>query len=147
MSIRGVVYEVGFSPRPWGCSVFDAFRREVLQLLPTPVGMIRNHAKKRHPVRASPHARGDVPPDFIDQMIVVDFSPRPWGCSVAPRPGAGQGSLLPTPVGMFRRSRASSSRPATSPHARGDVPCSVAWQSQPLSFSPRPWGCSGVYTC
>ena len=52
---------VGFSPRPWGCSVAAARALRIRQLLPTPVGMFRSATSAGATSGASPHARGDVP--------------------------------------------------------------------------------------
>ena len=71
-----------FSPRPWGCSL-------VLVIEPDPW-------------RASPHARGDVPSHHRQTRSQTPFSPRPWGCSAPSCRPSFCGSLLPTPVGMFR---------------------------------------------
>ena len=131
-----------FSPRPWGCSVMPGHRDRPMPLLPTPVGMFR----RRRPVHllrhASPHARGDVPRTRGRARPCSSFSPRPWGCSAGEALRADLGFLLPTPVGMFRRSTPSPRTARTSPHARGDVPWGPARYFGGNHFSPRPWGCS-----
>ena len=70
-----------FSPRPWGCSVTDGESVAGDFLLPTPVGMFRQHCPSKGPEFPSPHARGDVPPSCIGISFRCNFSPRPWGCS------------------------------------------------------------------
>ena len=140
----GRVGEAGFrfSPRPWGCSA-DVDRPAVLALLlPTPVGMFREQGRHGRPREASPHARGDVPQTEISGIVKGTFSPRPWGCSDAPRDREAAARLLPTPVGMFRQTGMNNNANPTSPHARGDVPRFLARQAGPPTFSPRPWGCS-----
>ena len=113
---------VSFSPRPWGCSERRHHRRHLRRLLPTPVGMFRAWSSTGTRRSSSPHARGDVPKTFADVLAAAIFSPRPWGCSGDRGPRPGNGSLLPTPVGMFRVSDSRISPPGSSPHARGDVP-------------------------
>ena len=72
-----------FSPRPWGCSGRNNMDITNTILLPTPVGMFRASSSATTPMCTSPHARGDVPLRDGDVLVRRDFSPRPWGCSVA----------------------------------------------------------------
>ena len=90
----------------------------------------------------SPHARGDVPPRRAALSGFLDFSPRPWGCSVTWAVCHQRHALLPTPVGMFRAAPDRLSQNFASPHARGDVPGRLEDVIGEHRFSPRPWGCS-----
>ena len=132
-----------FSPRPWGCSGIFGGRGGIRTLLPTPVGMFRACCSGPRSSAPSPHARGDVPVHPDRAAWMGHFSPRPWGCSSMREQVELYESLLPTPVGMFRRSSRASRRSSTSPHARGDVPVEVDTAAAFGDFSPRPWGCSG----
>ena len=132
----------GFSPPTWGYSAGENRRQDARALLPTPVGMFRRPDSRQCHEGPSPHARGDVPPAVEWVRGQIRFSPRPWGCSEATRPRLCGRSLLPTPVGMFRRSRGRSPSARTSPHARGDVPMNADQAVWNATFSPRPWGCS-----
>ena len=135
---------VVFSPRPWGCSERLGVEDAVVGLLPTPVGMFRIDSPDGSDPRTSPHARGDVPSYYACDLMIRHFSPRPWGCSVHVLTDLIGLTLLPTPVGMFRRDSTQRCRPRASPHARGDVPPKRGHAMRAIIFSPRPWGCSVV---
>ena len=115
-------FGAAFSPRPWGCSGRGGRASSSPRLLPTPVGMFRSSPGISSRNAPSPHARGDVPYRRAWNLIAPLFSPRPWGCSGAPRCEGAATPLLPTPVGMFRPDGRADAHPRPSPHARGDVP-------------------------
>ena len=72
--------------------------------------------------------------------VFSEYSPRPWGWTVAARDAARRRGVLPTPVGMDRRGRrANSTRPCI-PHARGDGPQHERKAYTITMYSPRPWG-------
>ena len=133
-----------FSPRPWGCSVGYPYSLQRHRLLPTPVGMFRFKIHATQKAFTSPHARGDVPTINPRRWTNRNFSPRPWGCSGALGELVGDRPLLPTPVGMFRRSRTRAAGSPASPHPRGDIPPARTAVKTHAHFSPRPWGCSAV---
>ena len=89
-----------------------------------------------------PHARGDVPAAAPPARARRSFSPRTWGCSVRPDGAAGAAGVFPTHVGMFRSSLPRFDFRARFPHARGDVPPTLAEVVKARAFSPRTWGCS-----
>ena len=134
-----------FSPRPWGCSGFNRLQRLIIGVFPTPVGMFPPFSKPDAPPAGFPHARGDVPEHDAKMRPLVEFSPRPWGCSAGRRIGHGADAVFPTPVGMFRSETAPDNRSVSFPHARGDVPCKQLTDNIAFQFSPRPWGCSGIF--
>ena len=111
-----------FSPRPWGCTESSRSRDEVIQILPTPVGLypIKIIANRR--LAHSPHARGAVPNAAVRLYSVGRFSPRPWGCTLRAVRGVPRTSILPTPVGLYLLAPLLRDCWFNSPHARGAVP-------------------------
>ena len=91
---------------------------------------------------ASPHTRGDVPDDDDYIASLADFSPHTWGCSSRTAARISARILLPTHVGMFRRSSTAAGSWTASPHTRGDVPQTLSAPVFSLAFSPHTWGCS-----
>ena len=92
----------------------------------------------------SPHVRGDGPfgGDMLDKYR--EFSPRAWGWSEL-RPQSPKGrDVLPTCVGMVRRSPFNRRDQYRSPHVRGDGPACVSLSARLMKFSPRAWGWSGA---
>ena len=104
--------------------------------------MFRTSASSSAPSSAFPHACGDVPEGREGRDPPRPFSPRLWGCSADLQRRRGRRPLFPTPVGMFRRSRASRRNGRPFPHACGDVPRYLMCEVRPSTFSPRLWGCS-----
>ncbi len=72
---------IGFSPRPWGCSVLFLGLKKAKRVFPTPVGMFLPMTMTFLVIRSFPHARGDVPTSSDLALTKDMFSPRPWGCS------------------------------------------------------------------
>jgi hypothetical protein len=136
----------GFSPRPWGWSAEARWRAHPGEVLPTPVGMVREPAPFDQDGRGSPHARGDGPSSGSLTKQPRTFSPRPWGWSVFLELGLRGGDVLPTPVGMVRLIRVEELPMPCSPHARGDGPDRCRQHAIVVGFSPRPWGWSAVRT-
>ena len=71
-----------------------------------------------------------------------EFSPRPWGCTVQGSAVSRGEAILPTPVGLYPHHRRRKMTELHSPHARGAVPVPEFMNWGPLTFSPRPWGCT-----
>jgi len=135
-----------FSPRVWGWSAADPGRGQLDPVLPTRVGMVHNAADNIIPIPRSPHACGDGPRNRRYADSDSPFSPRVWGWSEW-RPGETfPGLVLPTRVGMVRRTAPCSSRRTSSPHACGDGPCSMEPPGSWATFSPRVWGWSEART-
>ena len=68
------------SPRMWGCSdeLHEGFWTQAV--FPTYVGMfLLGHVRMRGSL-CHPHARGDVPVQFV-MTGKIESSPRMWGCS------------------------------------------------------------------
>ena len=93
-----------FSPRPWGWSVSQNMRFLLVNVFPTPVGMVRSFALVVKCCAGFPHARGDGPYHSDQQTISRLFSPRPWGWSVPSAFPRDRPFVFPTPVGMVRSS-------------------------------------------
>ncbi len=113
---------VKFSPPAWGWSETGADDRRLPVVLPTRVGMVRSTGNRRSPRRSSPHPRGDGPISFSRPPSAKPFSPPAWGWSGVPVPMPRGVVVLPTRVGMVRRSSRLCRAPARSPHPRGDGP-------------------------
>ena len=131
-----------FSPPAWGWSGCIQSPPPAVGVLPTRVGMVRRAATSRCPSRCSPHPRGDGPATHTDIGPRAKFSPPAWGWSGGAQ-GKGAGiSVLPTRVGMVRRTFSTTRIKSRCPHPRGDGPCGrvgVTWEG---AFSPPAWGWS-----
>ena len=150
------------SPRTRVGMVRAVARALASRVLPTRVGMVRIAIAGRRMRQFSPR-RGDGPPGAAPTRGVTRFSPRAWGWSArclawiepepgfspqargdGPRHGAhGQRHVLPTRVGMVRKTTTILHVGSGSPHARGDGPRSQAHHALP-GFSPRAWGWSAI---
>jgi len=131
-----------FSPRPWGWSDPFYINAGGSYVFPTPVGMVPP-IEARLPSRSRfPHARGDGPLSAPDCSLLVLFSPRPWGWSVAQAQAQAASNVFPTPVGMVRSDRRCDMVMCGFPHARGDGPKQTTILHHFIRFSPRPWGWS-----
>ena len=93
-------------------------------------------------LRSSPHTRGDVPNILRLAISAAEFSPHAWGCSVGRLVDRRNRHVLPTRVGMFRRSSPPTEPSRSSPHTRGDVPFRYCTPPYMWQFSPHAWGCS-----
>ena len=99
------------------------------------------HALRLEPVRC-PHARGGVPSTQRRSKPSLRLSPRTWGCTDRKRTEPPTHKVVPTHVGVYRRSRDRSRRPDRCPHARGGVPRETRNASGATPLSPRTWGCT-----
>mgnify|MGYP001806376646 CR=1 FL=1 len=68
------------SPRPWGC--FPSAVQKLIggAVFPTPVGVFLADANPTTPPMSLPHARGGVSQCKVVAVLLVESSPRPWGC-------------------------------------------------------------------
>ena len=88
--------------------------------------------------------RGDGPRIVSSNFPLIQFSPRAWGWSVTRTSSLDLRIVLPTCVGMVRRSASCLPRSTGSPHVRGDGP-QFSWpMTVSREFSPRAWGWSAV---
>jgi len=106
--------------------------------------MVRDIDFTLHDFQCSPHVRGDGPCCGGISGCTAEFSPRAWGWSAPRQPLRRGDAVLPTCVGMVRRSWLESRRATSSPHVRGDGPDWEAWKASPEAFSPRAWGWSDL---
>jgi len=118
----GERYRTAFSPRAWGWSGCQIPRGRTDRVLPTCVGMVRQHIGAHGRSRGSPHVRGDGPPVVLSCARRFRFSPRAWGWSGNHRQHRCRGSVLPTCVGMVREDLMDRPTCKSSPHVRGDGP-------------------------
>jgi len=78
-----------FSPRAWGWSECLRGTPDQVCVLPTCVGMVRQHPTPAVLAPCSPHVRGDGPISLAELEDSALFSPRAWGWSAtAPTPPA-----------------------------------------------------------
>ncbi len=113
-----------FSPPAWGWSDTIIRGMKTYGVLPTRVGMVRSVAAPAgHPSR-SPHPRGDGPPGAVVPRPEATFSPPAWGWSAPGPECASPPSVLPTRVGMVRKTATCGWDYLRSPHPRGDGPLS-----------------------
>ena len=130
------------SPRTWGCSAPG--RRRLRRF------------------RSPPHARGGAPAKVLLPTLGALSSPRTWGCSgggrrprhwhrVSPRTWGcsdrtpdekKKARVLPTHVGVLRRTSISTAMRRCPPHARGGAPPVEHPSTVAQGSSPRTWGCS-----
>ena len=95
-----------FSPHAWGWSGHGAAAGLNNVVLPTRVGMVRIRATCRRSGASSPHTRGDGPFRQATDVIIPAFSPHAWGWSAWSLPPLKGPAVLPTRVGMVRKTEA-----------------------------------------
>src|SRR5271157_406738 len=132
-----------FSPRAWGWSAITCPASSGHLVLPTCVGMVRVQGPCGRVTRGSPHVRGDGPVFFGGRGTRLLFSPRAWGWSGNDKLFMKGVTVLPTCVGMVRKSAAAGTGDWGSPHVRGDGPHTPPVIHTLWVFSPRAWGWSG----
>ena len=132
-----------FSPPAWGWSGGVQPFVPRAHVLPTRVGMVRDHIPSACWESRSPHPRGDGPVMGTIVRGGTLFSPPAWGWSDQARSEILRGLVLPTRVGMVRISDGDFVSDGRSPHPRGDGPFSVSNGSTSAQFSPPAWGWSG----
>ncbi len=93
-------------------------------------------------VARSPHASGGVPVGGLIPIPNPTFSPREWGCTYCPAPAGSRPHVLPTRVGVYRKSSRLARGSRRSPHASGGVPFMANVGKALFLFSPREWGCT-----
>ena len=111
------------------------------KVFPTPVGVFHFFQSRTASGISLPHARGGVSP-VRDKLPTDDrSSPRPWGCFFSHSSSPFEGSVFPTPVGVFLSSEKLRGVLTGLPHARGGVSLEFVLLRLALLSSPRPWGC------
>ena len=95
---------VQFSPHAWGWSVQHISKPDAADVLPTRVGMVRSAGRVPRSRKRSPHTRGDGPSRTLAAPISPTFSPHPWGWSEVLGLDRVEPVVLPTRVGMVRKS-------------------------------------------
>ena len=104
--------------------------------------MVRESVLLKADDRSSPHPRGDGPRGKARLGNPVLFSPPTWGWSAPEGRGEPHRGVLPTHVGMVRKSGACAPGPIGSPHPRGDGPLNMGDCDLSKPFSPPTWGWS-----
>ena len=134
-----------FSPPAWGWSELADLSTPAPTVLPTRVGMVRDGSRSVSSWSGSPHPRGDGPVKRAGQKSLKTFSPPAWGWSDDRFLWPAMLRVLPTRVGMVRRTTTSSTWLRCSPHPRGDGPQGTTVAVTGLTFSPPAWGWSGRF--
>ena len=132
------------SPRTWGWSARRQLAAELGRVLPTHVGMVRAIWARSSSAPSAPHARGDGPLAPLVRVKIGACSPRTWGWSVGSQQPTLWRLVLPTHVGMVRRSPPFGGSRRRAPHARGDGPPRRGGVAVGRGCSPRTWGWSGT---
>src|SRR5699024_1573077 len=109
-------------PRTWGWTVHPGEQHTESLPSPTHVGMDRGPALEVVPAIPEPHARGDGPTNFAEQMGTRVRAPRTWGWTAVTMHAHRQRVPSPTHVGMDRRHLEPPGGLWAEPHARGDGP-------------------------
>ncbi len=131
-----------FSPPAWGWSGCGDRVFRLQTVLPTRVGMVRPTFGLSLMLACSPHPRGDGPPTLLNIWRLTSFSPPAWGWSVSFCGVRGCLEVLPTRVGMVRKTCGPTSSSPSSPHPRGDGPKIPPSPASLKRFSPPAWGWS-----
>src|SRR5271157_173999 len=121
-SLPVLISEVAFSPRAWGWSEAHRMNKNLGNVLPTCVGMVRAVNLLGRCAGRSPHVRGDGPYRVPYWLHLNRFSPRAWGWSGPVLEESMARKVLPTCVGMVRTRAVADRIRCRSPHVRGDGP-------------------------
>ena len=129
------------SPRPWGCFLGFIQGSCFGKVVPTPVGVFPEAMHISGVLRGRPHARGGVSASGHNDACFIGSSPRPWGCFWPYLWIRVRILVVPTPVGVFLKTKRFSKPRNRRPHARGGVSGSELLIFRQVGSSPRPWGC------
>ena len=113
------------SPREWGWSVQCCPGCYPCHVGPTHVGMVRVLPISDPGQKCCPHACGDGPSDPAQADYEIKLSPRVWGWSGGHGEPDDFRPVVPTRVGMVRRSATPSRDPTRCPHACGEGPATI----------------------
>ncbi len=106
--------------------------------------MVRSFDPPGPHATGSPHTRGDGPTSSNARGHWSRFSPHAWGWSAFNYIRKTNDIVLPTRVGMVRKSDCEREVQAGSPHTRGDGPTDAIVGETGTQFSPHAWGWSAV---
>ncbi len=110
-------------------------------VFPTPVGVFLPAQAWAPRQSGLPHARGGVSIFISRKANHRSSSPRPWGCFEIKAITELEGSVFPTPVGVFLNKQIALVTGIRLPHARGGVSAPFPALMETMESSPRPWGC------
>jgi len=110
------------SPRTWGWTVLGHVDRPEPDIIPTHVGVDRTKWPSSPVPAHHPHARGGGPAQAQHLMEQIKSSPRTWGWTERTRRREARTEILPTHVGVDRRSARRPTSRSDHPHARGGGP-------------------------
>jgi hypothetical protein len=106
------------------------------------VGVHRDAACRCSGAHPHPHARGGAPRAARRGNEELPSSPRTWGCTVVLLENGRHQPLIPTHVGVHRSPCCRSGSGSPHPHARGGAPRTSPRRQDPITSSPRTWGCT-----
>ena len=112
-------------------------------VFPTHVGVFLNWYFSRLVIYRLPHARGGVSDLLICLPLLLQSSPRTWGCFHIIKIREKLASVFPTHVGVFLGFGFGFACFFRLPHARGGVSQFTRRLSGRNMSSPRTWGCFG----
>ena len=104
--------------------------------------MVRLSRSSPRAQKRSPHTRGDGPGNVRLATVYGMFSPHAWGWSEKHLDIRGALTVLPTRVGMVRKTSGHTGGANSSPHTRGDGPHCLSPRKGLAQFSPHAWGWS-----
>ncbi len=133
--------QMASSPRAWGC--FSAFprRQRRARVFPTCVGVFPRRSRTTRSRRGLPHVRGGVSTLGDMANVVLQSSPRAWGCFHSPLGGRPVLPVFPTCVGVFPILACPLPKRSSLPHVRGGVSSLSQILVSYIGSSPRAWGC------
>jgi len=112
----------------------------VARNIPTRVGKTSPCATTRPVLPEHPHARGENRSPLTDSGCPAGTSPRAWGKLVMQSMSRSRGRNIPTRVGKTEHPARSLPPDPEHPHARGENPLFLQFQSEQCGTSPRAWG-------
>ena len=110
------------SPQAWGWTEDRVHGHLGFHVVPTGVGVDRDHHPHPRRHRRCPHRRGGGPDFFDDLYDFLKLSPQAWGWTAYPLYLLVREHVVPTGVGVDRASRLAAGRGNRCPHRRGGGP-------------------------
>ena len=126
----------------WGCTFFAAVQTHTAHVFPTHVGVYRLRIWSSIGWTSFPHACGGVPTNISTISLLLQFSPRMWGCTCYIGYPECFDRVFPTHVGVYLVAERLKTRTVSFPHACGGVPHIQVPIILVDQFSPRMWGCT-----
>lgn len=107
---------------------------------PRTLGVFPATRSRRTGRESLPHARGGVSIPIIPNRLLLESSPRTWGCFRYLCSARHELQVFPTHVGVFPKNLTAMLSGCCLPHARGGVSVKTAAPATQRDSSTRPWG-------